>query len=239
VIIVGNLFISAGKIVIPGDLLAEGIDFIPSKNCYRDGEKIYSSKVGIVEVSGRVIKVVSLSGKYIPNKEDIVIGVVQDIGHNFWLVDIGAPNIGVLPVSEAVSEYVSQSADISRYFDVGEKLVARVNRVSRDNSVQLSTRGPGLKKLSGGKVVRITASKVPRLIGKKGSMISMIKELTNTEIFVGQNGWVWVKGDPKEELRAIMAIYKIEEESHTHGLTDRVQEMLKGIKGDNVGEGAE
>ena len=228
----GKLVGNSGSVVIPGDLLAEGMDFIPSKNCYRDGEKIFSSKVGILEVNNRVIKIIPLSGKYIPNKDDIVIGVVEDIGHNFWLVEIGAPNIGIMPVSEAVREYVDQSTDISRYFDVSDKVIARVNRVSRDNSVQLSTRGPGLKKMSGGKIVKITPSKVPRLIGKKGSMINMIKEMTNTDIIVGQNGWVWIKGDSNNELRAIMAVYKIEEESHTHGLTDRIEAMLKNKDGD-------
>ena len=228
----GKLIIDTGKIVIPGDLLAEGMDFIPSKNSYREGEKIFSSKVGILDVHGRVVKVVPLSGRYIPNKDDIVIGVVEDIGHSFWLVDIGAPNIGIMPVSEGVREFVSHSADLSRYFDVSDKVIARVNRVSRDNSVQLSTKGPGLRRLLGGKVIKITPSKVPRLIGKKGSMINMVKEMTGTDIVVGQNGWVWVKGKAADELRAIRAIYKIDEESHTHGLTDRIEKMLKKNKGD-------
>ena len=127
----GKLVDNSGSVVIPGDLLAEGMDFIPSKNCYREGEKIFSSKVGILEVNNRVIKIIPLSGRYIPNKDDIVIGVVEDIGHNFWLVDIGAPNIGIMPVSEAVREYVDHSADISRYFDVSDKVIARVNRVCR------------------------------------------------------------------------------------------------------------
>jgi exosome complex component RRP4 len=226
----GNIIVESGNIVIPGELLADGMDFVPSKNCHRQGEKVYSSKVGIVEVNNRVLKVIPLSGKYIPNRDDIVVGVVEDIGHSFWLVEIGAPNIGIMPVSEAVREYVDHSADLTRYFDVGDKVLARVNRVSRDNSVQLSTRGPGLRKLAGGKITKITSSKVPRVIGKKGSMINMIKEYTETDILVGQNGWVWVRGKPEGELRAIMAINKIDDESHTKGLTDRIEAMLKNDK---------
>lgn len=233
----GKLNIESGKIVIPGDLLAEGMDFVPSKNCYRKGDKVYSSKLGILEVNGRVMKVISLSGKYIPQRDDIIVGKIEDIGHSFWLVEFGGPNIGIMPVSEAVREYVDHSADLSRYFDVGDKVLARVNRVSRDNSVQLSTRGPGLRKITGGKIINIISSKVPRLIGKKGSMINMIKEYTDTDILVGQNGWVWIRGKPEGELRAMEAILKINDESHTRGLTDRIESMLK--KGGKVGKSAE
>jgi exosome complex component RRP4 len=222
------------SIVIPGDLIAEGMDLIPSNNTHRVGEKIVASKVGILEVKGRVLKVIPLSGRYMPKKDDSVVGVIEDIGHNFWLVDIGAPTTAMLPVSEAVREYVDFSTDITRYYDINDNLIARVDRVSRDGFVRLSTKGPGLRKLMGGGIIKITPSKVPRLIGKRGSMINMIKELSGTEIVVGQNGWVWIKGEPKNELGAMKAIYKIDRESHTKGLTNRVEGMLKG--GDKSGK---
>jgi exosome complex component RRP4 len=85
-----------------------------------------------------------------------------------------------------------------------------------------------------GRIIKITPSKVPRLIGKRGSMINMIKELSGTEMVVGQNGWVWIKGEPKNELSAMKAIYKIDRESHTKGLTNRIEDMLKG--GDKSGK---
>jgi len=58
-------------------------------------------------------------------------------------------------------------------------------------------------------------------------MINLIKKMTQTRIIVGQNGWVWVSGR-KEELErvAIEAILKVDRESHTQGLTDRVKELL-------------
>lgn len=58
-------------------------------------------------------------------------------------------------------------------------------------------------------------------------MINMIKTLTGTRIIVGQNGWVWVSGKNDElERLAIEAILKVDRESHTQGLTDRVKEFL-------------
>jgi len=71
----------------------------------------------------------------------------------------------------------------------------------------------------------ITPSKVPRLIGKQGSMIELIKNKTNCQIIVGQNGVVWIKGE--QEGLAAKAILTIENESHISGLTDKITAMLE------------
>jgi len=80
-------------------------------------------------------------------------------------------------------------------------------------------------------LVEITPTKVPRLIGKKGSMINMIKDHTKCEVVVGQNGLVWVKGKPEMERVVEKVIKTIEAEAHTSGLTDRVREMLNQLLG--------
>lgn len=70
-------------------------------------------------------------------------------------------------------------------------------------------------------------TRVPRIIGKKGSMITMLKKETGAQILVGQNGRVWISGKSRDEEAIIAeAIRKIEAEAHTTGLTDRVREFL-------------
>jgi len=77
-------------------------------------------------------------------------------------------------------------------------------------------------------MIDVTSSKVPRIIGKQGSMISLIKNATNCRIVVGQNGKVWISGDdPGKEMIATEAILKIEQEAHTSGLTDKISAFLK------------
>jgi exosome complex component RRP4 len=62
-------------------------------------------------------------------------------------------------------------------------------------------------------------------------MVSIIKKETGCQITIGQNGFVLVSGkNPQDEQRAIMALYTIENESHTSGLTSRITEMLKNKK---------
>jgi exosome complex component RRP4 len=59
-------------------------------------------------------------------------------------------------------------------------------------------------------------------------MVGMIKKETGGQLTIGQNGWILISGrSPEDERLAIMALRKIEAESHTSGLTDRVTEMIK------------
>ena len=99
----------------------------------------------------------------------------------------------------------------------------------------LTIKGPGLGKVSTGRVVEIAAAKIPRLIGRKGSMISMLKQETGCQITVGRNGVVLVWGKtPESERLAVEAIYMVEKEAHTRGLTDRIRDMI--TKANTVGE---
>ena len=81
------------------------------------------------------------------------------------------------------------------------------------------------RKLRGGSLIKVTPAKVPRIIGKSGSMVEMIKEKTNTQIVVGQNGLVWIKGD--NEHVAAETILMIDQKSHVKGLTDQIKEFLE------------
>jgi exosome complex component RRP4 len=88
-------------------------------------------------------------------------------------------------------------------------------------------KGPSLFKLKGGRVIYVSPSKVPRIIGKQASMINMIKEKTGCKITVGQNGWVWIQSDdPKKEFVASKVIEYINENAHKNGLTDEVSSLL-------------
>jgi len=82
--------------------------------------------------------------------------------------------------------------------------------------------------------MKINSQKVPRVIGKQGSMISLVKEKTGCDVTVGQNGFVWVKGTPEGELLAEKAIKMIEAQSHQEGLTDKMQKFLEAnqVKGE-------
>ncbi|MCD6477995.1 MAG: KH domain-containing protein [Candidatus Aenigmarchaeota archaeon] len=227
-----KLFVGERKVVVPGELLARGIDFLPGKGAYKENGEIRSNILGLVKIKEHLISVIPLAGVYVPIPNDRVIGEIKDVQITSWLVDINSPYIGYLSLAEAVEEFVDLSRkDITEYFDVGDVIYAKIQRVTKKKDVQLTMKDRMCRKLHGGNIVRITPAKVPRLIGKNGSMIEMIKNKTGCQIIVGQNGLVWINGG--RESLAAKAVMMVERESHVDGLTNRISEMLdKEIKGD-------
>jgi exosome complex component RRP4 len=221
------IFVEDKEIVIPGDILADE-DYHAGRGTFKENNKITSSLVGLVAVRDKNISVIPLQSKYIPKRGDVVIGEITDIRFSMWNLDINSPYSGFLPASDVFGK---EKRDLSKAFNVGDVLFLRVVDVDEVKKVKLGLKGRGLGKFRGGILINITPTKVPRLIGKKGSMINMIKDETKCEVTVGQNGVVWVKGKPDMERVAEQVINMIEEQAHTSGLTDRVRNMLFELLG--------
>ena len=222
------IFVKDKEIVVPGDVLADE-EYHAGRGTFREKNSILSSLVGLVAIRDKKISVIPLQSKYIPKRGDVVIGKITDIRFSMWNLDINSPYSGFLPASDVFGK---EKRELSRTFDVGDVLFLRVVDVDEVKKVKLGLKGRGLGKFRGGILINITPTKVPRLIGKKGSMINMIKDETHCDVVVGQNGVVWVKGEPEMERVAEKVIKMIEEQSHTSGLTDRVRNMLLEILGE-------
>ncbi len=132
-----------------------------------------------------------------------------------------------MTLKDATSEFIQRGADLTQFFALGEWLVAKIVNVTSQKLIDVSMKGPGLRKLKGGRVIRVNPQKVPRIIGKDGSMVTLIKESTGCNIIVGQNGLVWLDGAPEAQLLVEKTIRKIEEESHLTGLTERIGAFLR------------
>ncbi|ADL58665.1 exosome complex RNA-binding protein Rrp4 [Methanothermobacter marburgensis] len=221
------LLVNEKDLVVPGQVLAEN-DYYPGRGTFKEGKKICSSFVGLVSVRNKKINVIPLQSKYIPKRGDVVIGEITDIRFSMWGLDINSPYSGLLPASEVFGK---EKRELENVFDIGDVLLLRVVDVDEVKKVKLGLKGRGLGKFRDGILVYITPTKVPRLIGKRGSMINMVKEKTHCDIVVGQNGVVWIKGEPDMERIAERVILMIDREAHTSGLTDRVRELLDRLTG--------
>jgi exosome complex component RRP4 len=222
------VFYEKKQLVVPGDLLAEG-DYMPGDSTYKENGKIYASRLGLVDYEGRRVQVVALKAFYIPNPGDTVIGKVIETMPGGWVIDIKAPHSARLRASDVVERsFKPEKTDLPTIFDVGDLIIARVVASDRTRDPLLTVREPGLGKILRGQLVEVTPTKIPRIIGRKGSMVNMIKKQTGCQLTLGQNGLVLISGrSAEDEWLAIMALRKIEEESHTSGLTDRITEMIK------------
>lgn len=224
-------FFERRQLVTPGDLLAEG-DYVAGENTYKEDGKVYATRIGLVDYEDKKVNVVALRAFYIPRVGDTVIGTVVEVGFSGWTVDINSPYLALLKASDVLSRpFKPQKNDLTEVLDVGDLVVAKIVSYDRTHNPQLSINEPGLGKITRGQIVRITPTKIPRVIGKKGSMISMIKQETGCHVILGHNGVILITGKSLEdEELAMMAIHKIEEESHTTGLTDRISQLIKKEK---------
>lgn len=226
----GELKVKDREIVVPGQELAKGMDFLPAGAAFRENDGIIAGQVGLVSINGNVVKLIPLSGRYMPKVGDLVIGKIADMSFNNWFVDIGYAYEAALSIRD-VPEYVERGVDLARYYNFDDMIIAKVTKVTKAMNIDLTMKDHGLSKIIGGRFVFITPNKVPRVIGKSGSMVDMIKRATNCRITVGQNGRIWIKGnDPRDENLAAMAIMKIEKESHVDGLTEKISKFLEQVK---------
>jgi len=216
------------NIVIPGEYVDDKKGRKLGNDVYEEGEKVFAKVLGIPIVNENEIKIIPMSGVYIPNISDNVIGVITEVGISGWTVDINSPYIAFLPVADGVDEFVDTNrTDISRFFDVGDALFCKISKVTKNKTTRVSMRAMGARKLLGGSLMKVKPVKIPRIIGKGGSMINMIKDKTGCVIYVGKNGVIWMRGE--NTAKAIEAILTIERESHTTGLTDKIAKMLGGL----------
>jgi exosome complex component RRP4 len=225
------IFFEKKQLVTPGEMLAEG-EYLPGENTYMEQNKIYSSRIGLVDTDNKKVNVVALRAFYVPKMGDIIIGTIVEVGFNGWTVDIKAPYTAILRASDVLSRpFKPQNDELAAVLNAGDLIVAKIASYDRAHDPQLTVGEPGLGKITRGQILQVTPTKIPRVIGRKGSMISMIKQETNCQIILGLNGVILVTGKTTEEEElAITAIKKIEEESHTSGLTDRITQLLKENK---------
>ncbi len=196
-------------LVTPGEVVTEERVKLGPGVYVQDG-KVVAKVLGLAEVRDGYARVVPLEGNYVPKQGDTVVGIVVDIKIPGYDVDINSPYRAFLPRDQ-----------VREPLEYGDVIVATVRFVDEvRNSVLENAR-----KLEGGQLIYIASPRVPRVIGKNASMITNIKNLTGSRVLVGANGRIWIKGGHADIARD--AIFKVEREAHTHGLTDRVAEYIK------------
>jgi len=211
-------------IVVPGEVIVSGEDFLPGEGAKRDGDNVIADRYGLAEVAGRMIKVIPLTGAYVPRRGNVVIGRIVDVLFNGWLVDVDVAGNSFLPIAES-PKFLNRN-EMDEYLGIGDMLSAKIWSI-KGRGIDLTLKGRGLGKLEGGFAFNVNPSSVPRIIGREGSMINLIKEKTGCNISVGQNGWVWIKGDDlNSEIRARGAIEFVSDKVLVDGLTEKMEEWF-------------
>ncbi|MEX0567723.1 MAG: exosome complex RNA-binding protein Rrp4 [Candidatus Njordarchaeota archaeon] len=220
------------RIVVPGEIVGSSNYIAKGAIFTRPDGKIVATRVGLLRIKGREINVVPLAGFYIPERGDSVIGIVVDYSIVYWLLEINYVWRGRLDVPDFTKRPFDASKEKpEHYLKIGDVVYAKVANVERGMMPILTCREKGYGKLEGGRLISINPVKIPRVIGIKSSMLEAIKNITKAEMKVGANGIIWIKAE-KPEIEELVenAIKRIEKESHTSGLTKRIQnELMRGM----------
>jgi len=197
------------RIVIPGELISQERKRLGS-NVYVANGKIYSKVLGISEDSDERASVVPLEGKYFPQQDDVVIGVVTRAifaGYN-------------ININSFVESFIPKSV-MREDLKVGDLISGKVEYVNELREADLGFP----RRMFGGDVIEVTAVRTPRLIGKSGSMLELLKQGTGCDIIIGKNGRIWAKNGNLELLRKVVLF--INDNSYKSNLTNTVEEFFK------------
>ncbi|MEM1803850.1 MAG: exosome complex RNA-binding protein Rrp4 [Desulfurococcaceae archaeon] len=237
-----KLIVADRQLVRPGDCIAvleenevapgAELRHFPEKHIYIVGNKVYSDVLGVVSVEDKNISIIPLEGVYTPRKDDLVIGVVVDVGLSSWFVDIKAPYKAILPASDVIEGFNPAVHNLRNYLDTGDFVLAKIASFDRLRDPVLTVKGKGLGKIVDGFVIDIKPSKVARVIGRKGSMFNVLTSLTKCELTIGLNGYIWAKCPSEQSLKALVkAVRLIEAKAHLRGLTEEVKMLLESELG--------
>ena len=221
-------FESKKRHVLPGDFITTA-PLRLQNNVVLEGKRIISTTIGLSDVSDDSVRVISLTGVYLPKIDDLVIGTIQYIHGNSWFADINSCYQGMLLGQDVFGRgsYPTKS-EMEERLSKGDIIFAKIANSDRQREPLISIADQSLGKIDSGELVKISPTKIPRLIGKHGSMIQTIEGSTNATITVGQNGLIVVSCDETNGLlKALTAIRMIDEQAHIINLTDRVKKMLE------------
>lgn len=214
------IYFSEHEVVIPGQLLSDN-GKRSGEGTYAIGGKVYAAQVGFASIKDNKVVVTPFKSAYKPAPGDRVIGIISDVKPNGFEVDLGGYLTALIRIPD-------RGEVVSMKLKVGDVIYAKIKE-SGLSGIMIDRRDR-IRRIQSGLLIHIHPAKIPRLIGRRGSMISMVKKLTGCDIIVGKNGLIVINGpSPKSEFAAMKAIEMIESEAHTSGLTERVEKYLREL----------
>lgn len=208
-------YIRDRQIVIPGQLLAENERF--GEGCFLENSKIYSNLYGLARIKNGV-EVIPLNGIYVPKVGDVVIGIVKEIHQQKIHVNINSPYEGIIMIEN--NYYNFNRKEEYKTGEVISGIVIDVNEIKQATLSKIFKISPEYH------LIYMNPKRVPRVIGKKKSMLNILKERTNCKMIVGQNGIIAISGKSIDDVeKARLLIKYIEENAYKEGLTEKISNM--------------
>jgi|Deesub1362A_J573_1020465.scaffolds.fasta_scaffold00001_206 exosome complex component RRP4 len=226
---------SSKRIVVPGTTVDKNVRYNRIGEYFvRDYRGLVATLLGVVQQGRGGIDLIPYKDVYRPSRGDYVIGVVVGYAPNGWILDIGSYTKAFLPASEMISNrrFDPRRDELSKYLAVGDVVGVKISDVRRLGYFGATLRqspedkDKRLGRIRGYYIMKVTTTKLPRIIGKKGSMIRLIKQKIKGDIVIAQNGVILFKGPYEEYLLLKKIINLIAAKTFASGLTDTVAGIL-------------
>ena len=220
-------FESKKRHVLPGDFITTAPLRLQG-NVVLEGKRVIATSIGLSDVSADSVRVIPLTGVYLPKIDDLVIGTIQYIFGNSWFADINSCYQGMLLGQDVFGRgSYPTTSEMKERLDNGDIIYAKIANSDRQREPLISIADQSLGKIDSGELVKISPTKIPRLIGKHGSMIQTIEGSTNATITVGQNGLIILKCDNSAGLKkAIASVKMIGMIQYEVNIEDKIQNIL-------------
>lgn len=219
------------KVLVPGEKIEGGQLNVQNFYVYDYKNEKRVTIIGVVDLKQEgQVSYSPLNGVYIPKEGDVVIGLVTSHGVANWFLDINSPYQAILNTQDFFGSKQGGQIpeDPFKYLQIGEYVKAKIAAFDRIRNPLLTVQDKGLGKIVDGIVVSVHPTRIPRVIGKKGSMIETLKTSTGCEFFVAVNGIIHIKCQNEElENIASNAVKMIETQAHISGLTEKVKKFIE------------
>eukprot|EP00128_Syssomonas_multiformis_P004373 Colp12_sorted_trinity150504_noHs@22458 len=188
----------ANTVVVPGDVVlsvqpTESVVIGPGLTQLNN--EIVATKGGILRrAQPSKIWIDSSQKRYVPVKEDSVIGVITDKMGETYRVDIGAAQ----PATLSFYAFEGATKKNRPNLQVGALILGRLSVANKDMEAELvctdaSGKTAGFGELVQGYVVDVSTGLARRLSSSKNNVLQSLAKRVPFEMALGMNGRVWVK----------------------------------------------
>lgn len=199
--------------MMPGDVAAEVQQASQSKKVVlgpglrKHGETVIACKAGILKSRApNTFWIDSYQKRYIPNRNETVIGIVVQKAGDIYRVEIGASETACLSYLAFEGATKKSRPDVN----VGDLVFAKLLTANKDFESELvCVNSLGKKEklgvLNGGFVFNCSINLVRKVLNERGNLFRAIqKELqVPVEIVVGMNGRIWINARNVKDVIAV------------------------------------
>ena len=218
------------RLVTPGEVIETSLEMRSGVGITYENNQYISTRIGWLRENNGTLSVDPIQGSYMPRSGDLVIGYIEAVRNNLWFAEINGAFNGLLPMS--LAPWKVEFGAARQHMDIGDVIIARVQEVDESHSVVLTMKGVGLRKLKNGCVESIGVQLLDKFRGPNNEHVRNMASISDTRIVVGENGRIWIDGEP-EGIQSVREFIQFTKQcGHHKDFITQFQEKINKTRGD-------